>query len=231
MKKPLNNRISLERDPRYVAARTRYTDLQQELTTLERQLNGAYVGLSSLPAPADLIHDEARALLEGARDTPVADNRAAVLKTVDDLRHRIAVIRRATAMQRDIVQRIAYDVSHAIAGELLPQHAANVRAVASAAIALSVALQSERELRDTLTENGVYFASTIRAMSLPGFDLADDQSRLSRYLAECFEFGFIKIGDLPNVVRDRLPRKSRPAVLMPNAPNSSTLDGSEWGTA
>jgi hypothetical protein len=228
--KKSSNSITLDRSPQYVAARTRYNELQAELTQLDRQLNSAYGGLGSLPQVQDLIRDEASALLEGATPAP-ASNRAAAIKNIDDLTHRIAVIRQAVDMQRGIVIRLAFEVSNTIAGELLPQHAANVQAVASAAVALSVALQAERELRDTLTEQGIQFASTIRAMPLPGFNLADDNSRLSRYLAEAHEYGFVKAGNLPDVVRDRLPRKVARPALMPNVPNSSTLDGSEWGTA
>lgn len=201
--------ITLDRDHRYTAAHTRHTELQHELSGLEQSVTTAYCGLSSLSESRDLIRDEAAALLEGASVIPTAD-RAAVLRTIDDLNHRIAVLRQAVDMQRGIVNRLRGEVGNAIAAELLPQHLANVKAIVDAAIQLSVALQAEQGLRDTLIERDVPFTAVLRAMPLPGFNLRDDQSRLSRYLVECYEQGFVKAGDLPDVVRDRLPRKVKP---------------------
>ncbi len=215
--------ISLDRDPRYVAARTRYTDLQYELSGLDSQLNAAYGGLCSLTDHRDIIRDEASALLSGATPAPASD-RAAVIKTIDDLTHRIAVLRQAVEMQRGIVGKLHAEVGNAIASEFLPQHTANVAAIVEAAITLSTALQAEQELRDTLTENDVSFSSILRAMPLPGFSLKDDQSRLSRYLLECHEFGFIKASALPDVVRERLPRKAKPTPT----PGTQAANGEGW---
>lgn len=201
--------ITLNRDPRYVAARNRYTELQQELSGLESQLSAAYGGLGSLSEPQDIIRDEAAAMLEGAKPASTS-NRAAIIKTIDELTHRIAVLRQAVTMQKAIVDRLCAEVGNAIATELLPQHTANVAAIVEAAITLSTALQAEQELRDSLTEQGVPFTAVLRAMPLPGFNLRDDQSRLSRYLMECHEYGFVKAADLPDIVRERLPRKAKP---------------------
>lgn len=212
--------ITLDRDPRYTAARDRYTELQKELSGLDNQLNVAYGGLGSLTEPRDIIRDEASALLSGATPAPASD-RSAIIRTIDELTHRIAVLRQAVTMQKSIVDNLRAEVGTAIARDLLPQHSANVAAVIDAAITLSTALQAEQELRDTLTELGIPFSSVLRAMPIPGFNLRDDQSRLSHYLLECYEYGLVKSGDLPDVVRERLPKKvkqtPKPAANVANS--------------
>lgn len=117
-----------------------------------------------------------------------------------------------------------YEVGKAIACDLLPQHRHNVSAVIEAALALSTALQAEAELRNILTEHGVPFSSVIRAMPISGFDLADGQSKISRYLLECYEHALIGAGDLPDVVRDRLPPKARPTSKL-IAPRQAKSEG------
>lgn len=217
-----SNIIALCRDPRYVAASVRHTELQRELSTLDSQLVSAYSGLGSLTAPQDAIRNEASALLEGAAIVPTSD-RAAVIRTIDDLTHRIAVLRQAVEMQRSIVERLRCEIGGAIASESLPRHVANVAAVVDAAITLSTALQAERELRDELIENDIPFSATIRAMPLPGFDLRDDQSRLSRYLSESFEHGFVQAAALPDLVRERLSNKPKPQPR--SASKTADFDG------
>jgi len=104
---------------------------------------------------------------EGGTAAPIAD-RAAVLRTIDDLTHRIAVLRQAVDMQRGIVERLRCEIGAAIASEMLPQHTANVAAIVDAALQLSIALQAEKELRDSLTEQDIPFCSIIRGHALAG---------------------------------------------------------------
>lgn len=219
----MKNVTTLNSDPRYTAARDRYTALQTELTGLANQLNGAYSDASILAQPQDLIRDEASAMLEGAPPPPAA-NRAAIIKTIDDLNHRIAVLRQAVAMQRDILEKLTCEIGATIARECLPQHKANIAAIIDAALTLAAALQAEKELRDSMTENNIVFSSVIRAMPIPGFDLRDDQSRLSRYLLECHEYGYCKAGNLPDIVRDRIPPKAKRTHL----PATAAAIGDAW---
>lgn len=204
--------IRLERDPRYVTAKARYTELKSELDALERQRDEVNSGIGLLKnSHSDLISQEAMTLLSGA---PTADQsilkREEMVRTLAELTHRLAVLRQAVLMQRHIMESARSEVGEAIASDLLPQHRHNVSAVIEAALQLSVALQAEAELRDTLIENMVPFSSVLRAMPLHGFDLGDNQSKFSRYLLECYEHGLIGAGDLPDVVRDRLPPKAKP---------------------
>lgn len=56
--------VRLERDPRYVSAKARYTELKSELDALERQRDEVQSGIGSLKnIHSDLISEEAMALL------------------------------------------------------------------------------------------------------------------------------------------------------------------------
>lgn len=225
-----NSITTLDSDPRYAAARDRYVALQTELSGLDSQRTTALAGLGSLTQPHDIIRDEAATLLSGS-EASTPQNRTEIVRTIDDLTHRIAVLRQAVAMQRDIVEKLRYEIGAAIASQCLPQHKANIAAIIDAALTLATALQAERELRDELTENGIVFSSVLRAMPIPGFDLRDDQSRLSRYLLECEEQGFCKAGDLPDIVRERIPPKTKRTAPPATGNSGAWLDSDEWQPA
>jgi len=210
MKKPVDTR--LERDPRYAVAKARYAELNAELNALQGARDEAQTGLSSLvPGVRNLIDVEAAAMLTG---TPAPDlahlKRERMAASLDDLTHKLAVHRSAVDMQKRIVDQLRGEVSNAICRDSLPQHRANVAGVIEAALALCTALEQERELRDSLEDAGVLHSGSIRPMPIGGFGrLADDQSRISKFLLECHQFGFIDAADLPDVIRDRIPSKAK----------------------
>lgn len=203
--------IRLERDERYVAAKARYTELQTELNALERQRDDVQAGIGSLTSGArDRIDQEATALLSGTPG-PENLNRATLTKTLNELMHRLAVLRSAVEMQKGIVADLRGVVGMAIATDLLPQHKANVARVAETLIQLSAALEAEAKLRDDLFVNDVPYSAVIRPMALPGVGrLSDNQSRSFRYLLECETYGFVKAADLPDVVRAQIPPPAKP---------------------
>lgn len=207
--------IRPERDPRYTAAKARYTELKRELDALERQRDDVQTGIGSLASRArDQIAEEATLMLSG---TPAPDpanlKREALIKTLDDLTHRLAVLRAAVAMQRDIVGKLLGEVSNAIARDMLPRHRANVGAVVEALLQLNAALEAEADLRETLNENNVSYMSVMRPMPISGFGtLRDNQGRIFRYLLECHEYGFVAAPDLPDVVRDQIPPPVKSAL-------------------
>ena len=206
--------MRLEREPRYTAATARYTELRTELDSLERQRDAVQAGIGSLASRArDQIAEEATLMLSG---TPAPDpanlKREALIKTLDDLTHRLAVLRAAVAMQQNIVGKLRSEVSNAIARDMLPQHRANVGAVVDALLQLNAALEAEADLRETLNENNVSYISVMRPMPISGFGtLRDSQGRIFRYLLECHEYGFVAASDLPDVVRDKIPPPAKPA--------------------
>ena len=204
--------IRLERDPRYAAAKTRLTELQLEVMTLEakRQSLEAELAGSAEAGAASRIAAEAQALLAGASAEKAmqGDLRVLLGKTA----HSLAVVRRAVEMQHGIVKDLASEVGSAIARDMLPQHKANVAAVVAAALDLNTALEAEAELREALYENGVMYTGHIRPMPISGFGrIADTQSRISQYLAEAIEYGFVSASSMPDIVRDRVPKPQKKA--------------------
>lgn len=219
--------VRLERDPRYSAAKARYTELKTELDTLERQRDDVQTGIGSLASRArDQITDEASAMLSG---TPAPDpanlKREALVKTLGELTHRLAVLRAAVAMQRDIVDKLRGEVSTAITRDMLPQHRVNVGAVVKALLQLNTALEAEADLRETLNENNVQYISVIRPMAISGLGtLRDNQGKIFRYLLECYEYGFVAASDLPDVVRDQIPQAVKSASKLAARSNDGWTD-------
>lgn len=221
--------IHLERDPRFAAAKAKLYELQSEVSTLEGQRNDADAGLSSMVVShASRIELEASALLTGG--PAFVPERERLTRTLTELTHRLAVVRQAVVMQRQIVDELRGEVGRQIATDLLPQHRANVAAVVKAALQLNVAVEAEQSLRDTLNANDVPYTSVIRAMPLNGFllrgGLLDGQGRLCRYLLECEREGFCSASALPDVVRAQIPPKAKPT---PPAP--AVADSGGWGAA
>jgi hypothetical protein len=90
---------------------------------------------------------------------------------------------------------------------------------------LEAALAAEAGLRDELYQNGVLHSSEIRPMPITGLGLLrDDQSRISRYLVECAEYGFLRADELPDIVRARLPKKPA-AKIAPLTAEKADNDG------
>lgn len=222
------SKIDLNRDPRFAAAKAKLYELQQELSTLERQRNELDAGLSQTTVnQKSLIEQEASALLSGG--VPETNEREALTRTLAELTHRLAVIRQAVPMQRQIVESLRAEIGQQIATELLPQHQANVKAVIEAALKLNVAVEAEAALRDQLIQADVPFAGIIRPMGIAGFALRDNQGRLTRYLLECESQGYCSASDLPDVVRAQIiPRTKKPG---PVASKPSRANAADWTAA
>src|SRR5574340_1157642 len=152
MKKAIDT--TLERDAAYVEASERLLALTVELSNLEKQRSELVSGIASLASQhQQAIHDQAAALLSGAA-LPNAKKREELASSLDELTHRIAVLREAVSMQRAIVANERSRVSREICADLAPRHSANVAAVARAAMALAEAVAAEAALRDELYGNG-----------------------------------------------------------------------------
>ena len=187
----------LERDPRFVAARVRCTELQTELTALERRRDDVESGIGSLPNHRDRIGDEAEALLSGGNAAAIL-KRDELVKNLDELTHRLAVLREATSRQKAIVSTLRAEVGAAIATDLSPMHRANVAAVVKAVLQLNAAAEAEHDLRESLYQNDVPYSSCITPMAFPGFGLLrDPYSRASVFLLDCVEHGFLSVSELP----------------------------------
>lgn len=215
--------INLARDPRYAAAQSRLAELQLEAIAIEKKYNGIIsdIAQQATAASTKRLTREAEALISGVEIVACVDLHAQLA----DVGHRLAVVREAIRLQREVLTGLLGEISAAISRDTLPQHIENVRGVAAAAIALEAALAAEADLRDALHQNGVLYSGVIRPMPLLGVGLLrDDQSRISRYLAECVEYGFLRANELPEIVRARLPKKSDGK----STPTAGKTDNDGW---
>lgn len=224
--------IRLERDPRYVAAKARYTELTAELSTLEREQNDAQAGLSALATSArDRINTEAEALVSGAPDPAPHLSRATLTSTLDKLAHRLAVVRSAIVKQRQIMDDLRAEVGKQISLDLLPTHRANVQAVVKAVLQLNAALEAEADLRTRLYDNNVPDCGVLRPMPFPGFGLLrEPYSRVAGFVIEAYEHEFITLADVPDKLKEWA--RARKAKPMPaQAPAVAARDPADWVTS
>lgn len=217
--------IRLERDPRYAAAKAKLFELQSEVTALDRQRNDADAGLAStIVTHSDRIASEASALLSGG---PVfVPAREALIRTLTELTHRLAVVSQAVVMQRQIVDELRGEVGKAIAIDLLPQHKANVAAVFKALIQLNAVAQVHFDLCDSLNQNNVPSSGYIRPMPIPGLGLLSDQySRASTFVLEAYEYDFITFSEVPDNLKEWAKAKKSKPVRVAQAPAVANADG------
>ena len=216
----------LERDPRYTAAKARYTELQIELDALDRKRDAVQSGIGSLSNYRDQIGDEAELLLSGGNAAAIL-KRDDLIKNLEDCTHRIAVLREAVSRQKSIVAALTAEIGKSIAIDLLPQHRANVAAMVQAIIQLNAAAAAESDLRESLYQNGVPYSSCITPMIFPGFGLLrDPNSRASGFLLECVERGFLSVSELPG----NLKPWGRAKLQKPVAPALAVADADGWAS-
>lgn len=218
--------IRLERDPRYVAAVAHYTNLKTELDALERKCDDVQSGLGSLAGQAhNRLTEEATALLSGAVTTATL-TRETLTKTLGELTHKVAVLREAVSMQKNIVAELRAVVGKEIAIDLLPQHKANVAAVFKALIQLNAAAQTHFDLCDSLHQNNVPSSGYIRPMSIPGLGLLSDKfSRASMFVLEAYEYDFITLAEVPDGLKEWARAKKSKPVRAVSAPAAANVDG------
>lgn len=224
--------IRLERDPRYAAAKLRLGELQLELNTLQHERERVERGLGSLMIDVGANRKrEAEALLVGGESHGAAyQQRETLTKTLNEARHKIAVLYEAIEMQKRIVAELASEVSSVIARELAPHHRANVVEVFNALLQLNTALEAEADLRDSLYEHGVMYSGSIRPMVFTG-TLKDGNSRIMHYMKECYEHGFVERQHLPDVVLDRIPKRESVPTPAAKPAAASRRDPAEWTPA
>lgn len=226
----MNTNLSLERDSRYVAAKDKLTNLQQELTKLELErsngldlMNQKSIDNKPQKSRLDL---QAESLLDNGSDSDIPISANAARQTYSQLTEKIMVVMHAITIQRQRLTELTGEISKEISLEALPQHQANVAAIIGALIKLESALAAESGLRDELYHNGIAYQSHIRPMPVRGIGLlSDHQSAVSRYFLECLDHGFITKRDLPDCLHKHIP--SRAETTQPTA---KTLK-SDWVNA
>jgi hypothetical protein len=220
------NAISLERDPRYVAAQSKLTELKTQLDALDRQRSEELARLNGFDRedrPSD-IEIEARLLVSNETTAAPTSSKDNLRKSITEMAHRMAVLRMAIDMQRKVIEQLRSEIGNQIALELLPQHVANVRSVIDALLVLNDALEAENALREECQHNDIPVSGFIRPMPFPGCGrLSQDNSRLFLYLADAAEHGFIERRDLPESVQKHLPAPAK--LVKKSAPVRIDADG------
>lgn len=211
----------LTRDPRYVEALEKLTRLKTERDLRQKQIDEANTGLSSLPTIRERIVDEAQALCADRDSNAV--KREELIRNLDELRHKLAVLREAVTQQQTYIETLRTAIGKQIATDLLPRHRELVLQIKEAALLLSKAVMAETDLRTELSDNSVPYSAVIRPMPMRGFDLRDSQSAIVRYLIEALQHGYIEMKDLPVVVRPLVP--SMVSAPDSKAPKRRQADG------
>tara|TARA_R110002167_G_scaffold344363_1_gene553693 strand:- start:31945 stop:32616 length:672 start_codon:yes stop_codon:yes gene_type:complete len=211
----------LTRDPRYVEALEKLTRLKTERDLRQKQIDEANTGLSSLPTIRERIVDEAQALCADRDSNAV--KREELIRNLDELRHKLAVLREAVTQQQTYIETLRTAIGKQIATDLLPRHRELVLQIKEAALLLSKAVMAETDLRTELSDNSVPYSAVIRPMPMRGFDLRDSQSAIVRYLIEALQHGYIEMKDLPVVVRPLVP--SMASAPDSKAPKRRQADG------
>ncbi len=202
----------LTRDPRFVEAQAKLTELKTDLNELERQRDEVNAGLLRLPSQRDLIQSEASLLLDGK--SQAATTRDTLIRSLTQLSHRVNVLREAIEIQKGRVLQVRTEVSKVIAAEVEPAHREAVASIARAVLNLAEAVQREHEIREDLALNDVMYSATLRPMTIGGFLLEEGQGRAARFLLEAAEHGYIDPKMLPASVRKWIPTKpsAKPAA-------------------
>jgi hypothetical protein len=145
--------------PQYAAAQERLAELQQREGELRRQIEDA-----SRPVGNAAVGLEAEAAALIAGDEAPESYRA----NADELRHELAVVRKAVELQRGIVAEQRIIASREIATAELPRYRQVVGSIAKTLATLKEQIAAEQEIRDELYSGDVAYSSIIRPMGSPG---------------------------------------------------------------
>ncbi|WP_297326103.1 hypothetical protein [Nitrosomonas sp.] len=113
----MNTRITLERDSRYVEAKTKLVELQLELRKLEDERDGHLRQLSDLSngkQQKSRLDAQAEALLSG-KDSNIPGGTDFIRKTYSELTAKIAVHNRAIELHRSSLNELTVEISKEIA--------------------------------------------------------------------------------------------------------------------
>lgn len=220
--------IRLERDPRYLAAKERLTELQIELLSIDRQRNDVLTDINANENyTKNKIEEEALALLSKGT-APKTSDRETMINMLEELTHRFRVLSAAVELQKRAVADLRSEVGKAIAIDMLPQHKANVAAVIKAVFQLNAAMEAEANLRTALYDNDVPYSSYIIPMPFPGFGLLrDPNSRVSNFVIDCFSRDFITLAEVPDKLREWARAKKTGPVRATAPLGAGDPDG--WG--
>lgn len=222
---------SLADDPQYASAAAKLIELQVDLATLETRNDAALAELNSIasnPTPrGDAVDSAARRLL-GMDDGASPAGRAGQLReALAEMFEKKQVLQAAIRLQRKELATQREKVSRTCIARVAPAHRELVRRIVGCIKELDLAQQAEHDLREALSLRDIALGD-LRAMPVPKLGrLADDSSRLSAYLIECFEYGFIAMDELPKHLHE-LARAKTAKPMRPAKAVARVVDPADW---
>jgi hypothetical protein len=174
-------KVSLLDDPGYAEAVARYGELQAEVSNLQKSISDLQSRLT-IAAGSDSADEEALSLVSGGGNG--LENASHLRTQLDDSRHRLAVVERALALQRQIVTAERARASKVVADAKRPEYKTIIGTMAKAMRALKAAIESELAFREELIAGDVSFSAAIPPMALPSRFDGSNSADADRWLAE-----------------------------------------------
>ncbi len=178
--------IRLDNDPEFAAAEAKLGDLHGREAALAAKIET----LADAGQEASR-EDQARAIVRGEPTSEVSAARRRDERR--DSEEELAILRRAVAMQDDIVEEARLTASRALCAKLWPQHLAAKKRQAELLVELAQSCMAEIEFFDRLRDTGVRLVPPLsdqaifRSLGL----LNDTNSKVVQTLIEFAHYGFI----------------------------------------
>jgi hypothetical protein len=174
-----------DRDPRHVAAQEKLRQLQLKREELEK----AKDEILTRPKPTDTIEQEARKLLQSETlelpGAPARDD-----EELERAYRDIQIVERAIRGQMDSINKLQLELSRQICQEMKPKYAEKVRAIAEAANRLAECAQQERDLRESLVDEGVILSFEAMPFFKVGFK-RDEYAYANIYSRQAEQAGYL----------------------------------------
>ncbi|AFU46521.1 hypothetical protein C380_14110 [Acidovorax sp. KKS102] len=166
---------------------TRFTEAHNTLAELSAAFNAATAEesrlLGLLAAPAAASFDPLAAGLRLLRGEPAQRNDlTGINRELATVRERLDTLRPAVEAQRAVVAALSAELSAAVCAEAQPGHTKAVQGIVKALEGLRSALGAEAAVRAGIEAAG--YRCSIPALVHPGVNFDDDQSPVSRLLAD-----------------------------------------------
>jgi len=229
MKTELLKLPRLTDNPEYAAAQAKYMELQADLGATQKRYDAILDQLNGEDGTTDqkssIVSAALRLIGRSDASTPAvsANTLRQELVTVGDA---LRILKEAVSIQKAFLTELRVKVSKKCIADLSPAHMGMVREIAKCVLALDAALAVEFDFRDELIQRDI-IAGDLRWMPLPGFGRTkDSNSRVSAWLIEACEYGFLKINDIPECLHSWAKAKmAKPTSTTPTLRTQANIDG------
>lgn len=216
-------------NPEYATAQTKYVELQTDLVSTQKRYDAIVVHLNgeagSTARQSSIV--SAALKLIGRSDASTQTVSATTLRQdLGTVGERLQILKEAVAMQKTFLSELRDKVSRKCITDLMPAHREMVREIAKCILALDVALSVEYDFREELVQRDI-LTGAVRWMPLPGFGRTrDPNSRVSAWLIEACEYGFLDVKEIPECLLSWAKAKmAKPTPAAPATRTQANIDG------